>query len=1231
MGAIIPQVVTSDRASGAQVIDGSLKFDTNNSNHLRRTPGSAGNRKTWTWINWMKKTADAGSPDDVLFTAGTGTNTQNRFIIKFSTGDQSLEIGQDVGGTFTLFRKTSQVFRDYTGWGQLVVAFDSTDSTADDRLKIYWNGSQITDFATNNTISENYETFVNFTNPHEICGDVGSYHGELDTFLSQVYLIDGQALGPENFGFTDPFTNTWRPKKYTGTFAIASGTPSVSNGGLVIKADGASINGTFVVNGGVKTWTSPDGVTWTRNGDGRSSAAAKYLAVGGAGTALRTFYPDAGSGGFTFYMYNGGGEFDGSSSPFTLDLSSQTYLPSQTSSFGGNGFYLPMDGNSLIGQDKSGNGNDWTPVNFGGSNTIEKATGAFPILNTVNGGNAATVGVRTDASVGVGTCVLALPLSNNATDVSNQIDGRSSQKSPSVTGAVFATSQSNFYGSSAYFNGPTDGNVTATNYITVPDSNGDFIIGTGDYTMEAWVWGTDWTPGTANEERGIMGHDGAPASEWNGFWSAAGKFGFYNAGSFVPSATPTDTRPTLSNEKWYHMAATRESGTVRCFLDGVLLGSQSSDTTNIATGTFSVGIKEPGAGNQFNGYIQDARLYVGVAKYTESFIPTSTNPDILPETPSGVSGSSKLTKSTDGTDINTVRGQGTSYCTLNPLTGNNTLSNGNLDSTGNQTAWRGNAGTIGVSSGKWYFESTVLSTNSGNVNADWGIVLESNSQWGGQTVGDYGISYYGSNGNKEKNNTNASTSSSGATTGDVVQVAFDLDKGKIWFGVNNTWIDSGNPSAGSNEAYTVESGTWFPAVAMYDNGTVSTNFGQKPFNYTPPDGFQPLNAANIRPETVITRPDQYVGVTTYTGNGAPGSANTQSFNIGFKPDLLWFKVRSTGSNNFLIDSVRTREKVLFSNNVNNESTCDVGKDLVSFDHNGFTVGEGNQTGANEDGEDIVAWSWKAGGNKNTFNVDDVGYATAAAAGITGLDGTNQMTTANYLGCSIGTKQGFSIINYRGLGGTNDVAIPHGLSQSPDLVMIKNRNSSVDWAVAHSGLVDNRELHLNTNEDSVSVAFLGLYKSNFTSTSFAVNYGESNNQYVNASNELYIAYVWHNVPGLQKFGSYNSNNSADGPYIELGFRPAIILIKCTSGAESWVIYDSERVPYNYNGLYLKADDGVAEPSSNTEGFSIDFLSNGFKIRGQWGAINDSNTTDHYIYAAWAEAPAVNLYGGQSNAR
>ena len=255
---------------------------------------------------------------------------------------------------------------------------------------MYVNG----DLYSQGSYTQNSDTRVNDNDGTHRIGartTLGSQDGLfLNSQLSQMYFIDGVALGPEEFGFTDLLTNTWKPKKYTGTFQVAEGIPTVSNGGLVIKADGASINGTFGVSGGVKTWTSPDGVTWTRNGDGRSSAAAKYLAVGGAGTALRTFYPDAGSGGFTFYMYNGGGEFDGSSSPFTLDLSSQTYLSSQTTSVGKNGFYLPMDGSSPIGHDKSkskpiNDGTVWSSLTSGGA-----VNSSYPMKQAFDGSTSTT-------------------------------------------------------------------------------------------------------------------------------------------------------------------------------------------------------------------------------------------------------------------------------------------------------------------------------------------------------------------------------------------------------------------------------------------------------------------------------------------------------------------------------------------------------------------------------------------------------------------------------------------------------------------------------------------------------------------------------------------------------------------------------------------------------------------------------------------------------------------------
>ena len=230
-------------------------------------------------------------------------------------------------------------------------------------------------------------------------------------------------------------------------------------------------------------------------------------------------------------------------------------------------------------------------------------------------------------------------------------------------------------------------------------------------------------------------------------------------------------------------------------------------------------------------------------------------------------------------------------------------------------------------------------------------------------------------------------------------------------------------------------------------------------------------------------------------------------------------------------------------------------------------------------------------------------------------------------CSIGTKQGFSIIKYTGTGGSNDETIPHGLSQSPDMVIVKNLTDDISWAVAHSALPDNRELHLDTDQIPTNVGFLGLYKSNFTSTTFAVNASANVSNFVNTSGKDYIAYVWHSVPGLQKFGTYLGNADPNGPFIELGFRPALIWIKrITDANNGWYVVDTERSPINLANdyLYLNSD---SDDSGFTNG-AVDILSNGFKLKANTQATNNAST---YIYAAWAEAPSINLYGGQSNAR
>ena len=126
------------------------------------------------------------------------------------------------------------------------------------------------------------------------------------------------------------------------------------------------------------------------------------------------------------------------------------------------------------------------------------------------------------------------------------------------------------------------------------------------------------------------------------------------------------------------------------------------------------------------------------------------------------------------------------------------------------------------------------------------------------------------------------------------------------------------------------------------------------------------------------------------------------------------------------------------------------------------------------------------------------------------------------------------------------------------------------------------------------------------------------------------YAWHDVPGLQKFGKYFGNSNADGAYIELGFRPALLIVKRLEDAgNQWVIFDSERDKFN-NGTtatYARNPDVGAEGTAN----KLDFLSNGFKWRKSDSYTNDSGSSTGFIYAAWAEAPSIDLYGGGANAR
>ena len=142
------------------------------------------------------------------------------------------------------------------------------------------------------------------------------------------------------------------------------------------------------------------------------------------------------------------------------------------------------------------------------------------------------------------------------------------------------------------------------------------------------------------------------------------------------------------------------------------------------------------------------------------------------------------------------------------------------------------------------------------------------------------------------------------------------------------------------------------------------------------------------------------------------------------------------------------------------------------------------------------------------------------------------------------------------------------------------------------------------------------------------FGVGGDDGVNGNGSTYVSYCWHSVPGYSKFGSFEGNGSANGPFVFTGFRPAMIFYKRIDGSDNWGIHDNKRDPDNPIQRFLYPDLNNGEWSGGTNDH-VDFLSNGFKIRNTGSMFNQNNHT--MVYCAFAETPQTSPYGGQSRAR
>ena len=199
-------------------IDNSCKFESDNTEYLSKTPSSAGNRKTWTFSAWVKRSE--------ITATSNATGNQN---MVFSAGDTYLQFDGNAiwinhrAASENFFLATNRLFRDSSAWYHIVWQLDTTDSTAADRAKLYINGVRETSFqnSTYDNMSLNYEAAVNNTVEHEI-GKYSlhdtTYAGMFNGYMAEIHLVDGTALTPTSFGEFDEDSGIWKPKAYAGSY-----------------------------------------------------------------------------------------------------------------------------------------------------------------------------------------------------------------------------------------------------------------------------------------------------------------------------------------------------------------------------------------------------------------------------------------------------------------------------------------------------------------------------------------------------------------------------------------------------------------------------------------------------------------------------------------------------------------------------------------------------------------------------------------------------------------------------------------------------------------------------------------------------------------------------------------------------------------------------------------------------------------------------------------------------
>ena len=952
------------QGAGAYQIDRSLRFDQTATSHLNRTPSTSGNKKKWTWSGWVKRCTNGNR--DGLF---EGEANGNYTLLRIRDDNDKISLDQSGGGNFYVY--TNAIFRDNSAWYHIVCAVDTTQSTDSNRVKIYVNGVQQTLTAGTNWPSQDQDTRFNDSS---YAMRIGGVNGgtQFDGYMAEVHFVDGAALAASDFGEYDD-NNVWQPKEFTGSY-------NQGGSGTIYSNDLTTNTGSFA--SGSPATNAFDGDTGQATRANAELSSNNYVEFAPStpisftnGVYVRCYAAN----GYNITNY------------YSVDLDGNGLGSETTFTGGGSGF----------------NDVAWIQVATG-SGTLYKVR----IRITRGNSDSTSAGITAIAINGTSSSNILVdgtPAGANgfylkfADNSSNAALGTDSSGNSNTFTVNNISAQAATYATAGTHSGKAGISFNGTNAVINLSADADVNPGSGIFTLECYAYAL--SGGSA--AFGI--YDGSPGGNGSFVLRRVG------AGTLMVERHNTAfdiTGAAFSENTWHHVAVTRDSNNnVRLFVDGNQSGSTSTNNTHNYQGTFRLGRDNNGF---TNGYISNLRLIKGICLYTSNFTaPTgnltnasgtkllmaqsTTSATAATVKPSGVTisgpGDGSVIDSLIDTPTNYTADSGNNggnYATFNLLNHNThsayyTLSNGNLKcvAVGGSSKSSGSRGfcvsTLGMSSGKYYFELTVdLDDNNDHA---VGIATAAGTGYY-STAGNW---TYAASGSKFANSGSAVSYGASYGDGDTIGVAFDADTGALVFYKNGS-------SQGT--LATVTAGETYFFVWGMDAGTaqdyeVTANFGQRPFAYTPPSGYVSLCTQNLADPTIAD------GSTAFEAKLYTGTGSTQTISgLNFSPDLVWIKRRSGSTDHNINDIVRGAGKQLASNQNYAESTNT--NNFAAFTSDGFTVGTGSQTNAANPPETHVAWAWDAGSsntsvtagslNSSAYNTsdkwsDDVAGNTYGGAGM----------------------------------------------------------------------------------------------------------------------------------------------------------------------------------------------------------------------------------------------------------